>query len=94
MNGRPVVDEDYAGVAATSDIERLAGADSDDLHADVLVFRKPRQQIAEQARLLGRRHRRDSDSVLLSLGSANQKTIAISFIDTFPRSIRMGAPLR
>ena len=40
--GGTVVDEDHVGVATASDIERLAGADGDNPHADVLVFRKLR----------------------------------------------------
>ncbi|MEH2489142.1 hypothetical protein V1280_005081 [Bradyrhizobium sp. AZCC 2230] len=36
--GRPVMDEHYVRIAAAPNIERLAGANGDDLHGDATPF--------------------------------------------------------
>ena len=60
-----VVDEHDVGVAAAREVERLARAQRDHAHLDAGVLLEHRQQVAEQARLLGRRRRRDDDELLL-----------------------------
>ena len=62
---RLVVDEHDVGIAAATDVERLARTDGDDAHVDARVLLERRQQLREQAGLLGRRRRRDDDERLL-----------------------------
>lgn len=63
--GRPVMDEHHVGIPAPSDIQRLAGADGNDLHADTLRLREQRQQMTEQPRLLRRGGRGHGDGAIL-----------------------------
>ena len=50
---RAVMHEHHVGVAAPADVERLAGAERHHAHRDAGVPREDRQDMAEQARLLG-----------------------------------------
>ncbi len=59
------VHEHDVGVAAPREVERLPGAERHDAHLDAGLLLEDRQQIAEQARLLGRRRRRDGDERVL-----------------------------
>ena len=59
------VHEHHVGVAAARDVERLAGAERDHAHLDAGLLLEDRQQVLEQARLLGRRGRRDGDELVL-----------------------------
>ena len=61
---RPCVHEHDVGVAAARDVERLAGAERDDAHLDAGLLLEDRQDVPEQARLLGRRRRGDRDESL------------------------------
>ena len=53
--GRLVVHEQHVGVAAPAHVERLPGADGDDANVDAGRLLERRQQVREQARLLGAR---------------------------------------
>ena len=50
---RLIVHEDHVGIAAPTDVERLAGSDGNDIHADPGFGGELREEIAEEARLLG-----------------------------------------
>ena len=60
-----VVDEERVGVAAAADVERLAGADRDHAHLDPGLRSEYRQEVGEQARLLGRGGRGEGDERVL-----------------------------
>ena len=60
-----VVHEDDVAVAALAHVERLAGALGDDAHADTRLRFEQRQDVPEQARVLGRGRRRHDDELLL-----------------------------
>ena len=63
--GRPIVHEHDVRVAAPADVEGLAGAERHDLHRDAGIGSEERQEMAEQARLLGRGRRGDGDRAVL-----------------------------
>ena len=67
---RPVVDERHVGVPAPADVERLAGADRDDVDADPGARREQGQEVAEQAGLFGRGRGGDRDRAFLCNGEA------------------------
>jgi hypothetical protein len=72
--GGTIVHEHDVRVAAAADVERLAGADRDDLHGDAGLARERGKQVPEQARLLGRGRRRDDDrSVLREDGKRDER---------------------
>ena len=59
--GHLVMHEDDVGVAAARHVQRLAGADGHDTHLDAAGGLEARQQVREQARLLGRGGRGHDD---------------------------------
>ena len=63
-----VVHEHDVGIAAPRQVERLAGAERDDAHLDAGVLLERRQQVPEQAGLLGRRGRGHDDEFVLRGG--------------------------
>ena len=64
----PIMHEKRVGVAARADGERLPGADGDDAHIDSGRSAKDRDQMAEEARFLGRGGRGERDEALLREG--------------------------
>ena len=64
----PIVDQERIGVAARADRKRLAGADRDDVHAQAGRCAKDRQDVLEQAGILGRGGRAENDEALFGLG--------------------------
>jgi hypothetical protein len=66
------VHEHHVGVSAPAHVERLAGAERDHAHLDPGLLLEDRQQVLEQARLLGGRGRRDRD-VLLRIRAGRKK---------------------
>jgi hypothetical protein len=70
--GGLVMHEDDVGIAAARHVERLAGAQGDHAHLDAAGLLEGRQQVAEEAGLLGRGGRRHGDEALLGLGQAGQ----------------------
>ena len=71
---RPGVHEHHVGVAAPAHVERLAGAERHHAHLDAGLLLEDRQQVLEEARLLGRGGRGDGDEALLRLRPARQAT--------------------
>ena len=63
-----IVDQQRIGIAAHADRERLSGADRDDVHAEAARRAKDRQDVAEQAGVLGRGGRAENDESLVGLG--------------------------
>jgi hypothetical protein len=59
------MDENDVGVAAPRDVQRLSGAESDDVNLDAGLVLEDGQQMTEQARLLGRRGGSDRNEPLL-----------------------------
>ena len=59
------VHEHHVGVAAPAGVERLAGALRDHLHVDAGLGLEQRQDVAEQAGVLGRGGRGDDDRLVL-----------------------------
>ena len=72
----PVVHEQHVGVAAPRHVERLAGADRDHLDVDAGGLLERRQQVREQARLLGRRGRRHRDGLCCRAATQTQRSPA------------------
>src|SRR5690625_4997555 len=70
--GRPGMDEDDVGVTPAPGIEGLPGALGDDPHLDAGLFFEERQDVAEEAGLLGGGGRGDGDEVLLSQRGAGE----------------------
>jgi hypothetical protein len=70
---RLIVDEDHVGIAAPRHVQRLAGAQRHDLDLDPGRDLEGRQQMAEQARLLGGRGRRHRDAGLCRRGQREQR---------------------
>ena len=64
----PIVDQERIGVAARADRKRLSGSDRDDVHAQAGRGVKDRQDVVEQAGVLGRGGRAENDEALLGLG--------------------------
>ena len=56
---------DDVGVAAAREVERLTGAERHDAHLDAGLLLEDGQDVAEQARLLGRRRRGNGDETFL-----------------------------
>src|SRR5207253_10553073 len=63
--GRTVVHEHDIAIAVLADLQRLAGADRDDMDLDAGRLGKGRQQMVEQPRFLGRGGRGDGDEGLI-----------------------------
>ena len=62
--GGGIMHEDHVGIAAPRQVERLAGAEGDDAHLDAAQLLENRQQVAEEAGLLGRGGGGDGDEVV------------------------------
>jgi hypothetical protein len=62
------VDQERIGVAARADRKRLAGADRNDVHAQTGRGAKDRQDVLEQAGVLGRGGRAENDEAFAGLG--------------------------
>ena len=62
------MDEHHVGIAPPADVERLAGADRDDVDTDAGARREQRQEVAEKPGLLGRGRRGDGNRALLREG--------------------------
>ena len=63
-----IVDQERIGVAARADRKRLSGPDRDDVHAQAGRCAKDRQDVVEQAGVLGRGGRAENDEALVGLG--------------------------
>ena len=59
------MDEHHVGIAAPAGVERLAGALRHHLHVDAGLRLEQRQDVAEQAGILGRGRRGDDDRLVL-----------------------------
>ena len=70
--GGGVVHEHHVGVPAARHVERLTGADRNHADVDAGGLLELRQQVAEQAGLLGRRGRRHHDALVLRPGRRNR----------------------
>jgi hypothetical protein len=71
--GRLVVHELDVGIAAPAQVERLPGTHRHHAHLDPGLLLVDRQQVAEQAALLGRRGRCDGDELFLRQRGARQQ---------------------
>jgi hypothetical protein len=71
--GHLVVHEQHVGIAAARHVDGLAGAQGHHLHVDARGLLEQRQDVAEQARLLGGRGGRDDDA-LRERGTADEQT--------------------
>ena len=68
-----VVHEQRVGVAPRPDRQRLPGADRDHPHVDPGVLAEDRDEVAKQARLLGRGRRGKRDEALLRARRAGER---------------------
>jgi hypothetical protein len=59
------MDEHHVGVATPRSVERLPGAERKHLHGDAGLLLEDRQQVFEQAGILGRCGRGDDDRLVL-----------------------------
>ena len=71
--GGLVVHEHDIGIAAARGVEGLAGAERHDAHVDPGLRLEDRQDVAEQAGLLGRGRRGDDDELVLRHGRQRQQ---------------------
>jgi hypothetical protein len=81
-----VVDEQRVDVAAACQLERLAAADRDDADLDPSGGTEQRQEMREQARLLGRGGRAQRERALLCRRPAGHRSSAAAQPGSLPGS--------
>ena len=70
---RSVINEKRVGIPSHADLESLSGADRDHPHVDPGLLSKERNDVAEQARLLGGDRGSEGDEAVLGAGGERKK---------------------